>query len=89
MLCRIGRGFRGNKPKNAEKYGVAGILLYDDPERSAPFGNASTFPNGMFLPEDGMQWGSIYDVAGDPLTPLYPSIGMLITSVREREVLNF
>jgi hypothetical protein len=74
VLCRFGKLFRGAKATNAEKYGVGGLLLYDDPDRSAPNG-AVTYPNGIFLPDEGIQWGSLYDVPGDPLTPLYPSIG--------------
>jgi hypothetical protein len=35
------------------------------------------YPNGQFLPKDGVQRGSIYLKEGDPLTPIYPSIGKI------------
>jgi hypothetical protein len=33
------------------------------------------YPNGIFLPSDGTQRGSLIGVSGDPLSPNYPSTG--------------
>ena len=75
VLCKYGMIFRGNKVKIAELHGAKGVLLFDDPSRSAPR-NAShkIYPYGDFLPKDGVQRGSLNSKEGDPLTPVYPSI---------------
>ncbi len=50
------------------------MILYDDPMSSAPkAAQHLIYPNGPFLPADGVQRGSITDISGDPLTPEYPS----------------
>ena len=60
----------------AEKFGAAGALLYDDPQRIAPEAvKNQVYPNGQYLPGEGVQRGSIYVKNGDPLTPNYPSTG--------------
>jgi Peptidase family M28/Transferrin receptor-like dimerisation domain len=49
--------------------------MYSDPAESG-FAKGSTFPNGPWMPEDGVQRGSVGLTAwviGDPLTPGYPS----------------
>jgi N-acetylated-alpha-linked acidic dipeptidase len=74
VLCRYGFTFRGNKVKNAEKYGVSGVLLFDDPMRAAPpEARDKIYPNGDFLPPEGVQRGSLNYKEGDPSTPVYPS----------------
>lgn len=60
----------------AEKFGVKGVLLYHDPQLSAP-SNTKVYPDGPYMPDEGTQWGSLYRISGDPLSPLYPSIGSL------------
>lgn len=65
-----------NKVLIAEKNGAKAVILYDDPQRSAPSVAADQiYPHGEFLPEEGTQRGTLYTGSGDPLTPLYPSTG--------------
>lgn len=73
-LCRYGKGFRGNKIDFAQRYNMSGVLLFDDPRRSATK-QASEFiyPNGDFLPPTGTQRGTVKIRKGDPLTPEYPA----------------
>jgi N-acetylated-alpha-linked acidic dipeptidase len=74
VLCRYGGIFRGNKVMNGQVYGAKAVLIFDDPIRSAPKeARDQIYPNGQFLPKDGVQRGSIYLKEGDPLTPIYPS----------------
>ena len=62
----------------AQKYGVQAVILYDDPKRSAPsFAVNERYPFGEFLPENGTQRGTLFTGNGDPLTPFYPSTGIL------------
>ena len=62
------------KVKLAEKFGAKGVLLFDDPKRSAPAKSVDKkYPDGWLLPDDGTQRGCIYTKDGDPLTPEYPS----------------
>jgi N-acetylated-alpha-linked acidic dipeptidase len=74
-LNRYGELFRGNKVQEAEKRGVAAVIIYSDPiDYGAPDLNVSnTFPNSVFMPPGGAQRGSLLETNGDPLTPLYPS----------------
>lgn len=72
IICRYGKIYRGNKVKLATQYGAKGVLIYEDPIRGAPFGQ-KVYPDGEFLPGDGMQRGSLFTGDGDPLTPFYPS----------------
>lgn len=75
VLCRYGGIFRGNKVKNGQIYGAKAVIIFDDPIRAAPLeARDKVYPNGEFLPPDGVQRGSIYLKEGDPLTPIYPSI---------------
>ena len=54
--------------------------MYEDPIRGSPKNYSSkVYPNGELLPESGTQRGSIYLGDGDPLTPIYPSIGFFNT----------
>ena len=63
----------------AEKYGAAGILIYGDPRQYAPTGK---FPNGRWLPDDGVQRGSIKSGKGlpygDPMSGGYPAKCIII-----------
>ena len=70
VICRYGRIFRGNKITFAEAFGAKGVLLYDDPIRAAPIGfEDQVYPNGPWLPEYGVQRGSVFVQNGEPLTP--------------------
>ena len=59
--------------KFGEEHGCSGVILYSDPADYAHPGGA-VYPDGWFMPETGVQRGSLM-IAGDPLTPGYPSIG--------------
>ncbi|XP_070538242.1 putative N-acetylated-alpha-linked acidic dipeptidase [Ptychodera flava] len=74
IIARYGMIFRGDKVANAKDFGAVGIILYSDPEDVAPAGE-ETYPNGIFLPETGVQRGSTFKHAMDPLTPGYPATG--------------
>ena len=59
------------KAKIAAEHGAVGCLIYSDPKDDGYFGGA-VFPNGPMRPSDGVQRGSVEDLAtgsGDPLTP--------------------
>jgi len=66
----------GNKVSNCEKVGAIGVILYSDPAEVAPFGveEEAVYPNTMFLPESGIQRGSVFIGDGDPASPGYASI---------------
>lgn len=71
VIARLGRVFRGIKPRLAAERGAIGMILYSDP---ADYGYAQgvAYPDGPFLPIDGYQRGSVLDITqftGDPLTP--------------------
>ena len=60
---------------NAQKYGAKAILIYNDPQDSAPVPDEDLYLHGWWLPRSGVQRGSILLGTGDPLTPRYPSKG--------------
>ncbi|KAH7717344.1 N-acetylated-alpha-linked acidic dipeptidase 2 [Aphelenchoides avenae] len=74
-LLRYGFGFRGNKVKAAEERGAIGAILYSDPGEVAKGGTdpAHMYPSTEWMPPKATQRGSIQNVDGDALTPLYPS----------------
>ncbi|GJP79448.1 hypothetical protein CLOP_g9683 [Closterium sp. NIES-67] len=51
-LIRYGKTFRGDKVRNAEKFGVAAVLLYSDPADYAPEGTDAShvYPQAEWLP---------------------------------------
>ena len=69
--------FFHEKVFNAQSRGAIGVIIYSDPKDYAPEGKK--FIKGRWLPDDGVQRGSILkksylDVGeGDPLTPGYPA----------------
>jgi N-acetylated-alpha-linked acidic dipeptidase len=68
--------YRGFKALTAERYGVRAMLIYSDPAEDG-FTRGATFPDGPWGPASHIQRGAItydYLVAGDPLTPGWPSI---------------
>ena len=70
VLVRYGQNFRGMKPKIAFEHGAVGCLIYSDPKDDG-FALEAAFPNGPMRPSDGVQRGSVEDLAtaaGDPLT---------------------
>ncbi|XP_063400485.1 glutamate carboxypeptidase 2-like [Mytilus trossulus] len=73
VIAKYGKGFRGNKVKNAYEAGAIGIILYSDPGDYAPIGTNATYPDTVFLPNDGAQRGNIVLNKGDQSTPGYPA----------------
>jgi N-acetylated-alpha-linked acidic dipeptidase len=68
--------YRGFKALTAQQRGLAGILIYSDPEDDGA-GKGKVYPDGPWGPESHIQRGGIvYDfmVPGDPLTPGWASV---------------
>lgn len=68
--------YRGFKAWEAERRGVAALLVYSDPLEDG-FHKGAVFPDGPWGPDSHIQRGAItYDfiVPGDPLTPGWPSL---------------
>ena len=63
---------------NAQKYGAKAILIYSDPYDYAPVRDEDLYPHGWWLPQTGVQRGSILIGTGDPLTPRYPAKGKIM-----------
>ncbi len=75
VLVRYFHGYRGGKSLEAEKRGVAGIIVYSDPADDGA-GRGTVYPKGPWGPLGHFQRGSVvYDflVPGDPLTPGWAS----------------
>jgi N-acetylated-alpha-linked acidic dipeptidase len=75
VIARYGRNWRGVKVKLAQKNGAIGCLLYSDPRDDGYFQN-DVYPKGPMRPEQGVQRGSVLDMAlypGDPLSPGWAS----------------
>ena len=63
-----------------QQFGCIGIILYTDPKDFAVSGVTEVYPHSWWLPGTGVQRGTLKlsnGGLGDPLTPFYPSIGML------------
>jgi N-acetylated-alpha-linked acidic dipeptidase len=75
VIARYGRSWRGLKAKLAQDNGAAGCLIYSDP-REDGFFQSDVYPLGAMRPADGVQRGSVMDMAlypGDPLSPGWAS----------------
>ena len=72
VLARYGRSFRGIKAREAEKRGAVAVLIYTDPLDDG-FVAGDVYPEGPMRPLKGVQRGSVFNGAGDPLTPGVPS----------------
>uniref|UniRef100_A0A914I4M5 Uncharacterized protein n=1 Tax=Globodera rostochiensis TaxID=31243 RepID=A0A914I4M5_GLORO len=74
-ILRYNVEFRGDKVRNAQERGAIGAILYSDPAEVAREGIAPghTFPSAVWMPDGGVQRGSLKQPNGDPLTPLLPS----------------
>eukprot|EP00475_Leptophrys_vorax_P039792 TRINITY_DN724_c0_g1_i3.p1 TRINITY_DN724_c0_g1~~TRINITY_DN724_c0_g1_i3.p1 ORF type:complete len:665 (+),score=166.95 TRINITY_DN724_c0_g1_i3:1585-3579(+) len=67
-LVKYGRSFRGLKVLNAQNYGMAGCLIYSDPQDDG-YAKGNTYPEGPWRPASGVQRGSVQFLsrcAGDP-----------------------
>ena len=68
--------YRGFKAWEAERRGVAALIIYSDPMEDG-YRKGDVFPRGPWGPESHIQRGAIsYDfiVPGDPMTPGWPSV---------------
>jgi N-acetylated-alpha-linked acidic dipeptidase len=75
VIARYGGSWRGVKPKVAYENGAVGCLIYSDPRDDGYFAG-DVYPKGPFRPQDGIQRGSVMDMAvypGDPLSPGFAS----------------
>ena len=72
-VARYGRSFRGIKAREAEKNGAIALLIYSDPQQDG-YVNGDVYPKGPMRNRNGVQRGSVFNGAGDPATPGYPSI---------------
>jgi N-acetylated-alpha-linked acidic dipeptidase len=71
VIARYGGGWRGLKPKLAQDHGAIGCIIYSDPGDDG-YSVDQTYPDGPMRPPQGIQRGSVADMAiypGDPLTP--------------------
>ena len=76
VIARYGKGWRGLKPELAYEHGAVGCLIYSDPRDDGYF-NGDTYPRGGWRPPQGVQRGSVMNIAqypGDPTTPGYGSV---------------
>jgi N-acetylated-alpha-linked acidic dipeptidase len=72
VVARYGRSFRGIKAREAEKHGATALLIYSDPQDDG-YVRGDVYPAGPMRSRDGVQRGSVFNGAGDPATPGYPS----------------
>ena len=64
----------------ATTYGVIGMVLYSDPADYAVDGIDTVYPNAWWLPNTGIQRGTLFIPLGDPATRAYPATGMLLSN---------
>ncbi|KAL3989379.1 Peptidase M28 family protein [Acanthocheilonema viteae] len=90
VMMRYGKIFRGDKIWNAQIAGAVGAILFSDPFEVARDGTEkeNVYPNTKWLPNVGVQRGSIMHGNGDPLSPLYPSKKNLYRSKTIKEAMN-
>uniref|UniRef100_A0A8R1HII9 Glutamate carboxypeptidase 2 homolog n=1 Tax=Caenorhabditis japonica TaxID=281687 RepID=A0A8R1HII9_CAEJA len=74
-LMRYGQGFRGDKVQNAQSAGAVGAILFSDTSDVAQDGiePQNVYPNKIWMPNEGVQRGSLMHLSGDALSPYYPS----------------
>jgi N-acetylated-alpha-linked acidic dipeptidase len=77
VISKLGRSWRGIKPKVAAEHGAVGCILYSDPKDDG-YSVDDVFPDGPMRNTNGVQRGSVVDFPstspGDPLTPGYGAI---------------
>ncbi|KAI4377079.1 hypothetical protein MLD38_014765 [Melastoma candidum] len=75
VLARYGQIYRGNIVRNAHEAGAIGVVIYTDrKDFGGGGGGARWFPDDKWMPPSGVQVGSVYNGAGDPTTPGWPSV---------------
>lgn len=70
------QGDRALKVKAADMVGAAGCIIYSDPAQDG-YLQGPIYPDGRFMPEDGVQRGAVSLmswVVGDVLSPGWPSL---------------
>ena len=70
------QGDRAMKVKSAELAGAIGCILYSDPSQDWSV-RGPTFPDGRYMPDDGVQRGTVAMtswVVGDVLSPGWPAL---------------
>jgi len=75
VLARFGGSWRGVKPKVAYENGAVACIIYSDPKEDGYFAG-DVYPAGPFRPKEGVQRGSVMEIAiqpGDPLSPGWAS----------------
>ncbi|CAB3410348.1 unnamed protein product [Caenorhabditis bovis] len=89
-LIRYGHGFRGDKVYKAQLNGAIGAILFSDPSDVALDGTSpkNVYPNTIWMPNEGVQRGSLMHGDGDPLSPNYPSKKELFKSRTVEEAKN-
>ncbi|XP_063296558.1 N-acetylated-alpha-linked acidic dipeptidase 2-like [Pelobates fuscus] len=86
-IARYGKIFRGDKVKNGQTFGCAGMILYSDPADYVAGDLDRVFPDDWWLPGTGAQRGTVLNTDGDPLTPFYPAIESAF-SLDEKDISN-
>jgi len=74
VITRYGHGWRGLKPKLAQEHGAIGCIIYSDPQDDGYFAG-DPYPKGGWRPPEGVQRGSVLDIATYPGDPLTPGVG--------------
>ncbi|KAL8922738.1 MAG: hypothetical protein Q9172_003453 [Xanthocarpia lactea] len=78
-IVKYGRGFRGLKVKRAQQLGMAGVVIYTDPQEDGEITEKNgykPYPHGPARNPSSVQRGSVMFIdlaAGDPTTIGYPS----------------
>uniref|UniRef100_A0A914XCD2 Uncharacterized protein n=1 Tax=Plectus sambesii TaxID=2011161 RepID=A0A914XCD2_9BILA len=86
VLVRYGGVWRGEKVYQATLNGAVGCIIYSDPQLYAPPDGSNVFPNSMYMPPTSAQRGSLSQVNGDPLTPLYPAVNYTYPTETEQDL---
>ncbi|XP_071733567.1 probable glutamate carboxypeptidase LAMP1 [Rutidosis leptorrhynchoides] len=74
VLARYGEIYRGDIVENAYEAGAIGVLIYTDrKDYGGGGGDTKWFPDDKWMPPSGVQVGSVFNGAGDPTTPGWPS----------------
>lgn len=61
--------------------GAIGVILFSDPDDVTNGNFDQVYPHDWYLPPTGTQRGTVYIGDGDPLSPGYPAIGLVIIIV--------
>lgn len=73
VIVRYGAVFRGDVVALATIAGASAVIVYSDPQDFSVGGKDGYFPDAEWLPPTGVQRGTVFQGAGDPSTPGWPS----------------